>query len=162
MPVVSSVSHGDPERVLLRWSEAPNLPSREELVQIIWAQPEEALIRSASKLLENTQVYLITKCRTDDGVVRSCREEGSSFIVRIAIAANLTNNYGYDLDPGIFAVEDFLTEEQEAKILEDLENEDAPRTAISPKWFNAYTDRLKTVDLIPILYRLINTAPLAS
>ena len=163
MSVTSSLFQSDPERVLLRWSEAPNLPSREEPVQIIWARDEEALIRSASKLVENTQVYLVTQRSTEDGVVRSCREEGSSFILRIAIAANITNHYGFELDPGVFVIDDFLTEEQEAQILEDLENEDTPRRAISPKtdWFNAYTDRLKSVDLIPILYRLINIVPLA-
>lgn len=162
MSLTSSVFQGDPERVLLRWSEAPNLPSREEPVQIIWAHEEEALIRSASKLVENTQVYLITQLRTEDGIVRSCRKEGSSFILRIAIAANITN--GFEFDPGVFVIDDFLTEEQEAQILEDLENEDTPRRAISPKtdWFNAYTDRLKSVDLIPILYRLINIVPLGS
>lgn len=164
MSVASSVFQGDPERVLLRWSEAPNLPSREEFVQILWAHDEEALIRSASKLVENTQVYLITERRTEDGIVQSCREEGSSFVLRIAIAANVTNNYGFELDPGVFAIEDLLTEEQEVKILEDLEKEDTARRAVSPKtsWFTAYTVRLKTVDLIPILYRLINGVPLAS
>jgi hypothetical protein len=40
--------------------------------------------------------------------------------------ANLTPQHGSELDPGLLIVDDFLTEEEEAKILKELEEDTAP------------------------------------
>ncbi|MDQ2775146.1 MAG: hypothetical protein M3Y57_09560 [Acidobacteriota bacterium] len=82
----------------------------------------EAIIRSALKIGEETSVSLVGTYYNESGTVRSCRPEGSKFIVTIRIKAHLpTPKYG--IDPGVFALEDFLTEEQELKILEELDQD---------------------------------------
>lgn len=121
-PVSTSILSEDSERVLLRWSEAPNAPSSEEFVHLIEARPSEAVIRSARKVLEKVRVYLVGRQYRGAGVVHSCRREGNSFILTIVITDNSSTEHRSDLDPGIFSVDDFLTEEQEALILKDLES----------------------------------------
>ena len=54
-------------------------------------------------------------------MVSSCRQEDRSFILTIQIDDSSLFRHNSDLDPGIFAVEDFLTEQQEAEILKDWE-----------------------------------------
>ncbi len=123
---------------------------------------QEAVIRSACRVREDTPVQLIGKQYTGEGIVRSCREEGESFILRISMGADIMIPYISERDPGVLAAEDFLTEEQEAKILEDLDR-DVPRKAIPSRhnWLNAYTCRSKTVNLMSILYRLRRVLSLA-
>ena len=114
------------EKVLLRWSEAANSTSREQFVELIQTHPTDALIRCSAKLRKDTQVYLIVADRYKmSGVVASCRREGNSFIVRIVINENLTPQHRSELDPGILVVDDFLTDEEEAKILKEVEEDTA-------------------------------------
>lgn len=110
------------EQVLLRWSEPPNCASREELVHVLEVHSCGAVIRSTREVVEKTQVYLIADAYTGIGVVHSCRKEGNCFILKIVITENSSTEPSSERDPGIFAVEDFLTEEQEAAILRDLED----------------------------------------
>lgn len=161
MSVGAGLSPEGSGELVLRWSEAPDSPSSEQIVQVIQSNVHEAVIRSACRVREGTQVRLVGKKYTGDGVVRSCREEGKSFILRIAVGADVMIPYVSDRDPGALVIDEFLTAEQEAKILEDLEK-DAPREAILPAndWSNAYT-RSKTVSLISILYRLRRVLSLA-
>ena len=119
------------EQLLLRWSETPNSQSREELVQIIEADLSEAVLRSALEVSEKTRVYLIGKQYTGNGIVRSCRCEGSSFILTIVIGnENIPRPPRSEIDPGVLAVEEFLTEEQERKILEEFEAEERSRALL--------------------------------
>jgi hypothetical protein len=131
MSLRKSIPPGHSEQVLLRWSDAANSRSHAEFVHVIQAHLTEAVIRCNLKVRGNTPVYLVGKHYTVNGIVRSCRKAGSSYIVRIAIDENLKLRDGSEADPGVFVVEDFLTEEQEAKILKDFER-DTPRKAISP------------------------------
>lgn len=164
MSVGAGVSPEGSEQVLvLRWCEAPDSASREQIVQILQSRFQEAVIRSACRVREDTQVQLIGKQYMAEGIVRSCREEGESFILRIAMGADIMIPYTIpERDPGVLAVDDFLTEEQEAKILEDLDK-DVPRKAIPPRntWLHAYTYGSKTVNFISILYRLRRVLSLA-
>jgi hypothetical protein len=126
MPVHTPIRSECLEKVWLRWSEAANSTSREEFAELIQTHPTEALIRCSPRLRKDTQVYLIVPGRYKmSGVVASCRKEGNSFIVRIVINENLNPQHRSELDPGILIVDDFLTEEEEAKILKALEEDTA-------------------------------------
>jgi hypothetical protein len=101
------------DQSLLRWSEDPASPLREEQVEVVRFCLSESVIRSALRIRENTSVYIIGKHYTGNGIVRSCREEGEGFLLTIRVET--------EHDPGIFAVDDFLTEEEESRILEGLD-----------------------------------------
>lgn len=113
----------DTNQVLLCWSDAPNSPSREQVVQLVEANTSEAILRSTLKVQEKTKVRLIGVKYTGNGIVRSCKKVQSGFILTIWIAGGATMCSVAERDPGILAVEDFLTEEQEAEILRELEHE---------------------------------------
>jgi hypothetical protein len=91
-------------------------------VYLLEAHSCGAVIRSAREVLEKTQVYLVADEYRVIGVVRSCRKEGNCFILKIVITENSSIEHPSERDPGIFAIDDFLTEEQEAAILRDLED----------------------------------------
>lgn len=106
------------DRAVLRWSENPNLPSREEPVDIVKARPSGALIRSTLQIDKETRVYLIKNGYTRIGIVKSCREDCGVFLMEIASAEA---GACYPADPGVLAVDDFITEEEEAQILSGLD-----------------------------------------
>lgn len=116
----TAIAVNNPEQVLLRWFEGANSASREEFVDLVESQAYEVLVRSTLQVSENTQVYLTGKQYTANGVARSCRKDASSFIVTILIEKDSVVQRGHQWDPGVFAVEDFLTEQQEAEILQML------------------------------------------
>ena len=84
----------------------------------------EATICSSLKIGEDTQVSLIGTYYSETGTVRSCRPEGGKFIVTIGIRPdNPSPSRSCGIDPGVFAIENFLTEEQERQILDELDKE---------------------------------------
>ncbi len=113
----------DSNQVLLCWSDPPDSPSREQVVQLIEADTSEALIRSTLKVQEKTKVRLIGEKYTGNGIVRSCKKVQSGFMLTIWIAGAANSSCASERDPGVLAVEDFLTEEQEAEILGEVEHE---------------------------------------
>jgi hypothetical protein len=122
MAVSTSISFRGASQVLLRWREAPKATSHEELVELIKAHRSKAVLRSACAIAEMTKVYLVQE-NTRIGIVQSCRQQGNSFILNITISDNPVMEAGSQVDPGIFAVDDFVTEEQEAEILRDLDEQ---------------------------------------
>jgi hypothetical protein len=120
------------EQALLRWSQDSSSPLHEEFVEVLRSHVAEVAIRCTLKVGENTEVYLIGKHYRGHGTVRSCRKHENSFILKIVIDENLVLRCGSDLDPGVLAVEDFLTEAQEEEILKKIEKE-AQRNRISPR-----------------------------
>ena len=115
---------GSVDQLFLRWSDDPTLPTREERVEVIEIHSSESLIRSPFRIDEETQVYLIGKHYTGTGIIRSCNKKGSSFILTILMDTECFLSEFLDKpDPGVFAVDSFLTEEEEIKILESLNND---------------------------------------
>jgi len=114
-------SDSESDQALLCWSEAPNSPSREEFVQVLETHLSEAVIKSTLKVNEKTKVTLIGKDYTGIGIVRSCRGDGKNFIVTIGIGEEgmRTGPVGKP-DPSVLVIDEFITEEQESKILQDL------------------------------------------
>ena len=115
------IAVGQSGQLLLLWTDTLDFASRKELVDLLETHGDQAVIRSAATIRENTQVYLMGKQYMGNGMVSSCRQEDSSFILTIQIDDSSLFRYNSDLDPGIFAVEDFLTEQQEAEILKEWE-----------------------------------------
>lgn len=110
----------DSDQVLLRWSER-NSPRREVIVQVVETHASEAVIRCGLQLTEKTKVYLMGDKFTRTGIVRACRPDGAHFLLTVRAAIDdFYPTTGSVFDPGIRAVEDFLTEEQEQQILEAL------------------------------------------
>jgi hypothetical protein len=110
-------------QMLLLWSDEPNSASQKELVDLLEARFEEVVIRSARKVRETTQVYLMGEQYTGTGIVRTFRKDDNSFILTIHVDEASPFRHNSELDPGVFAVDDFLTEQQEAEILRDLGND---------------------------------------
>jgi hypothetical protein len=121
------------DQALLCWSEPPTSPWHEEFVQVLKTHLSEAVIKSAFKVNEKTKVTLIGKDYTGIGIVKSCEEDGKNFILTVLMgeqkAAPISNSPS---DPGALLVDQFTTEEQEAKILQDLEDS-IPRRFSFPK-----------------------------
>jgi hypothetical protein len=133
MSVEGSVPRRGLDQALLCWSEAPNFPAREEFVQVLETHSQEAVIKSTLEVSEQTKVTLIGKDYTGIGIVKSCRGEGKNFIVTISMGnENAPGGPTVDRDPGVLAVDSFLTEEEEAKILQDLEDWTACWGVFSP------------------------------
>lgn len=108
------------DQVLLRWSER-NSPRREVIAQVVETHASEAVIRCGLQLTEKTKVYLMGDKFTRTGIVRVCRPDGARFLLTIRpVGDEFSAPTGSVFDPGIRAVEDFLTEEQERQILEAL------------------------------------------
>jgi len=65
-----------------------------------------------------------------NGIVRFCRPDNNSYLVTVSTqdVPDETFDIRYFRDPGSLAIDDFLTEEEEAKILESLQ--DAPRSVL--------------------------------
>ena len=122
MSACGGICSDDSDRVLLRWSDSPNSTFREEIVQILTSGFSEAVVCSSLKIREETRVSLIGNFYSEFGTVRSCRPEGGKFVVTIRIKPE-ASTLGYRVDPGVFAINDFLTEEDELRILEELDQE---------------------------------------
>lgn len=107
--------------IFLRWSDYPELSIREEPVEVIGLDTFQSVLRSNLRVNEKTQVRLIGETYTGNGIVRSCQQEGTGFVLTITMSAETSlSELRQELDPGVFAVEEFLTEEEEARILESL------------------------------------------
>ncbi len=101
---------------LLRWYETYDSALREHSVEVISSQHAETVIRSPISVQERTAVLLLeTKL---SGIVRSCHKEGGVFILTISAKDEINRfSSGSQRDPGLVAVDDFLSEAQEAELL---------------------------------------------
>ncbi len=159
MPSIAHTS-SQPDQVLIRWSEAPNAPAHEDLAEIVQICPSKTVVRSAYQIDANTRVYLIKNGYTRIGIVKSCQKDEGTFLMEIDVAASDPLDWVYTVDPGVFGVEEWITEEQENEILKDLDNlENASR--ISQCLEN---DECESSQVIADLYRLLHalSAPLVS
>jgi hypothetical protein len=124
MSARSSNPSDDSDKLLLRWSEGPHSPSREEFVQILEARVSEAVISTALRVDEKTKVYLIGKNSTESGIVLSCQPLGKNFIITILINSESPHPpSGPEIDPGILLVDSFMSEEDEQRILDQVDEE---------------------------------------
>ena len=113
-----------PTRVVLRWFDHPGLPYLEESVEVLETRFAETVVCASREIPTETAVLLDGLHYKESGVVRFCRADGDRFVVTISIGVDSRfDSMNAEMDPGVIAVENFLTEEQELKILKDLEDE---------------------------------------
>lgn len=109
---------------VLRWLEGPQAQPREELVEVIKDQVSQTIVRSSLRLNRETVVTLVGKDYTEQGVVQCCQSEDTWFLLTL-VNKLPDREAGFLPDPGVFAVDGFLTEEQEAAILREIDDEQA-------------------------------------
>ena len=120
------------QKFFLRWSAGYNAAYREEIVDFIRSSHSRWTFRCNVLILERTPVYLTGDFYMGNGIIQSCCQEGLSFILNIT----MTDESTYlpprqQFDPGLLSVDNFLTEEEEAKILDSLgDNFDAPCSTV--------------------------------
>lgn len=117
-------------QIILRWSDNPSAPSLELPVEFVDEDNCEPILRTPRKIGEETPVTLVTKNYMVNGIVRFCRPDKNSYLITVSTQNMPDERFepGYFRDPGSLAVDDFLTEEEEAKILESLQ--DSPRSLL--------------------------------
>jgi len=102
----------------MRWSDTPSSPVLELPVELVQQDNSEPIVRAPLRVGEATPVTLLSKDYMVNGIVRFCRADKNSFLITVStVGAPEPTFYR---DPGALAVDDFLTEEEEAKILESL------------------------------------------
>jgi len=103
-------------RFILRWVETCDSALQEHLVEVISSQQTKTVLRSTISLQEHTAVLL-----ADDGAggtVQSCYKEGGAFILTISLKDEINMPSSEpQRDPGLLAIDDFLSEAQEAELL---------------------------------------------
>ena len=120
----SQMTELDAGKLVLRWTEDPEQPLHEMPVDMLEAHLSEAVISALERVHERTEVQLIGHGYQEAGVVRSCRSEGTRFILIIGItSAPALEPQGFQRDPGSLSVENFLTEEEADQILDELDRE---------------------------------------
>jgi hypothetical protein len=124
MSLSSSSSSGDPGQLLLRWSDNLNSSSHEEFVDVLSRQLSKIFVRSACQVAEDTPVFLAGRRYSANGRAGSCQRVASSFILGILIEEESNIQLESDRDPGVLSVDDWLTEEQEAELLANLDTSD--------------------------------------
>jgi hypothetical protein len=109
--------------IILRWSDTPLAPARESLVELVHPDDAEPLVRAPFRIGEDTPVTLVAKGCMVNGIVRFCRAEKQSYLIAVSTCgiSEEQSETVHFRDPGALAVDDFLTEEEEAKILESLQ-----------------------------------------
>jgi hypothetical protein len=115
---------------LLRWFEDPRSKPREELVEIIKDQVCQVVVRSFSELRQEAEVTLVTEGCTEESVVQACERESAGFLLTLGIKQPRRDGRSA-FEPGVFSVDDFLTEEQEAAILEEVAEQALIEQAVS-------------------------------
>jgi hypothetical protein len=161
------LSPEDSNTVLLRWSDFPDVPPREILVKVLYSDAYGATICSSLRLTKDTEVQLLRQGRFDRGTVRACREEGSEFILTIWLTASSMPEFeGPDRD--VLVVDNFLTEEEEERILAEIacEHDAAHRPdpavpeseAVKPRPVEKGTEGLTATLSLIRLFRLARAA----
>ena len=108
----------------MRWADSPTATALELPVEIVDEKDSEPIVRAPVKIGEETPVTLVAEDYMVNGIVRSCCTDRNSFLLTIA-TEDLSGERlerAQLRDPGALVVDDFLTEEEEAKILEALQD----------------------------------------
>lgn len=109
-------------KLVLRWVDSPSAPAYEFPVEIVDENDSGPILRAPLNIEEQTPVTLVAEDYTVNGIVRSCLADRNSYLITVATqdVSDQLAGTAYFRDPGVFVLDDFLTEEEEAKILESL------------------------------------------
>lgn len=111
-------------QITLQWYGQSATP-HERVVDLLDREGKSALISSPLRLDESTEVVLVHAGVSEAGFVSSCREEGQNFLINIRLSSPdaLSSRAEFQRDPGALVVDNFLTLEDEERILQDLAKE---------------------------------------
>lgn len=108
----------------IRWWDLQSKSPMEQDVQLIHQSFKEWIVQSPVPIVEQTQVHLNGTFHTGNGIVSSYFREALGFVLTIAMTAEECFALpSHEFDPGALQVDSFLTEEEEAKILDSLKND---------------------------------------
>src|ERR1700750_975210 len=109
-------------KLILRWADSPTTSAFELPVEIVDEKDSEPILRAPLKIGEETPVTLVAEDYMVNGIVRFCQADRNSYLITVALRDIPDERPGtaYFRDPGALEIDDFLTEEEETKILESL------------------------------------------
>lgn len=118
-------------QILLRWSDALSACALESPVELVDSDNPEPIVRAPRSVCEDTPVTLVASGYMVNGIVRFCRADKESYLITVSTCEISEDRFEMAQfhDPGALAVDDFLTEEEEAKILESLQDSFRSQTA---------------------------------
>jgi hypothetical protein len=113
----------DSHHIILRYSHSAFAPALEFPVELVAENDKESILRVPIELGESTAVTLLAENYMVNGIVRFCRADTDAFLITVAKRVITDRQYetAFFHDPGPLGVDDFLTEEEEARILESLQ-----------------------------------------
>jgi len=128
----------DSNTIILRWFDSPSSPALELPVELVAEDGLEPILRAPFQLDEHTPVTLVAKDYMVNGIVRFCRADRNSYLITVSTndASDARFETAFFHDPGPLAVDDFLTEEEEAKILESLQDSSRSFVCVSGLFAN--------------------------
>lgn len=130
---------GQSSEIILRWSDTPFAPARESVVELVDSDNPDPLVRAPLRINEETPVTLVAEGYMVNGIVRFCRADKESYLITVSTCeiSKGGSETVHFRDPGALTVDDFLTEEEEAKILESLQDSfhSEPRDPAPPAAF---------------------------
>jgi hypothetical protein len=123
-PSSSTRLRAESDDIILRWSANPSAPVLELPVEIVAGDDSEPVLRAPIQIREDSLVTLVGKNYTVNGIVRFCRADRNSYLITVRTDSISEERFEkvYFRDPGALVVDDFLSEEEEAKILESLQD----------------------------------------
>src|SRR5436305_9218407 len=109
-------------KIILRWADSPTATALELPVEIVDEKDSEPIVRAPVKIGEETPVTLVADDYMVNGIVRFCRADRNSYLITVTTQDVSDERPGtvHFRDPGALVIDDFLTEDEEAKILESL------------------------------------------
>lgn len=123
-------------QIILRWSDTPSAPALELPVELVDSDNGEPTVRAPRRVVEHTPVALVAKGYMVNGIVRFCRADKEFYLITVSACEISEDRFepAPFRDPGALAVDDFLTEEEEAKILESLQDSFRSQTRVATLW----------------------------
>lgn len=111
-------------QLFLYWSDRYATTSREQSVSLVRQTSSEWTVLSPVRIAEQTPVYLSGGTAMGNGIILSCRLENTAYLITISMTnEHLSLPSCHEFDPGVLNIDDFLTEDEEKKILDSLEDE---------------------------------------
>lgn len=111
-------------RNFVRWYNPQCAGYQEDSVEIFLESTIEATIWTVNRLVTGSSVYIKTDSYSGNGIVSHSKPEEKGYQVVIRLdCENVLSPQLPPFDPGVLALDGFLTEEEENKIFESLGDE---------------------------------------
>lgn len=140
-------------QIILRWSDTPSAPASELPVELVDSDNGEPTVRAPRRVGEHTPVALVAKGYMVNGIVRFCRADKEFYLITVSTSEISEGRFepAPFRDPGALAVDEFLTEEEEAKILESLQDSLRSQTRHGAAWADSLIRALRRLSSVTAL-----------